>query len=389
MRDNPSMQKTHALILQRVVPSYRAAVFREITANQELSIGLVIGTSLKELKARNADDLAGIAHCQLPAMGLSLFGRVFVWHRGLIRHLRECRPQVIVCEAESHFLGYLSAIAYKIFFAPRVKLVMWCFYALPGIDRERSPLHAAVKGFARKFFSGFISYSSYGRDFLVSKGFDPERVTVAVNVCDSERYLAIDQRLSVAKERAKALLNVEGKFIVTYVGTLDPVKRPGLILDISKQLDESRFHFFIAGGGSMAECLALRVRQENISNVTLTGNIGDQLPLHYRASDVVLVPGRGGIVISEAMCFGVPVLVHQADGVERDLVIQGKTGHVLESGSAQSFSACLQRMADEAEKASEMGHAARALITHRYNSKSMADAVVSAIKCALITTKND
>ena len=38
------------------------------------------------------------------------------------------------------------------------------------------------------------------------------------------------------------------------------------------------------------------------------------------SADVVVVPGRGGIVISEAMVHGVPVIVHQADGTEYELV---------------------------------------------------------------------
>ena len=46
----------------------------------------------------------------------------------------------------------------------------------------------------------------------------------------------------------------------------------------------------------------------------------------YCKADIVYVPGRGGMIISEAMAFACPVILHEADGTEYDLVINGKTG---------------------------------------------------------------
>lgn len=371
--------RNEVVILQRLIPAYRVAVFRRITESTAPSISLLIGESLAELKTRNADDLSGIAHRRLPARAITLFGRIFTWHKGLIRALYRTRPDVILCEAESHFLGYVSAILYRIFLNRRAKLVMWCFYALPGIEKERSALHAAVKKISRRFFDGFISYSSYGRHFLISQGFRDDQITVAVNVCDTDRFLTLDREMASTRQTAKEALGSGDRFIVSYVGTLDPVKRPDLLLDISKLLDPDRFQFFIIGSGQMEQHLAHRIEQERLGNVRLTGKIGKELPLHYRASDLVIVPGRGGIVISEAMCFGVPVLVHQADGVELDLIVPDETGVRVRDGSAVAFAEQLARLADDLPRVEMMGANARRLINERYNTRNMADAVVRAV----------
>ena len=284
-----------------------------------------------------------------------------------------------MCEAESHFIGYISAIIYKLLFSPKTKLLMWCFYALPGISRDRTFIHRIVKTIGRQFFDGFISYSTFGKNYLVSKGFNKDHITVAVNVCDTQHFLELDSKLSLKKTAAKDILGVSSKFIVSYIGTLDKVKRPDLLLEISKILDEKTFHFFIIGSGPMQDDLIRNVHQDGIS-IVLTGRLGIELPLHYRASDIVIIPGRGGIVISEAMCFGVPVIVHQADGVEYDLIIQDQTGIILGSGSARDFAIEIERLSNKPKLLTQMGEKARSFVTEINNSENMAGLVIQAVK---------
>lgn len=117
-----------------------------------------------------------------------------------------------------------------------------------------------------------------------------------------------------------------------------------------------------------------------MSNITVTGRVTESLAHYYRASDVVVIPGRGGIVISEAMCFGLPVVVHQADGVEHDLVRQGVTGTILSSGSIEDFAGELLRLSESPDSVREMGKNAQRLILETFNTKTMAAAVVSAVE---------
>lgn len=383
MSDNQKLQRKKVIILQRVIPGYRVAVFREITANREFDISLIIGDSLKEFKAKNANDLTGVRNLCLPATAINIFGRVMAQHKGLIKTLKNARPDVIICEAESHFLGYVSAILYKIIHANNIKLIMWCFYALPGIEKERTPLHAFIKKVGREFFDGFISYSSFGKNALLSKGFRRDKITVAVNVCDTGHFLSLDAELHIEKASAKRAIGVDEKFVVSYVGTLDEVKRPDLLLHISKHLDINDFHFFIIGSGPMEDALAYQVKNNNITNVSLTGRLGSDLPLHYRASDVIIIPGRGGIVISEAMCFGVPVIVHQADGVEYDLVIPDKTGILVDSANASDFSMQIKRLSENIELLNHMGINSKNLIKEKHNTESMSHSVIQSIKSVI------
>ncbi|MEH6347737.1 MAG: glycosyltransferase family 4 protein [Bermanella sp.] len=370
------------IILQRVIPSYRVAVFREICFNKNHDISLLIGDDLKESKGKNARDLSGIRHKKVRSKAVSILGRVFTRHIGLFSELRSSKPDVIVCEAESHFLGYLTAIIYSLFFSRKTKLILWCFYSLPGIDQERTKFHAMVKTISRNCFDGFISYTSFGKKYLLSKGISENKITVATNVCDTQLFIDKNRSLDITKEQAKKILGVEGKFVASYIGTVNEVKRPDVILDLAKRFDGKDFHFFLVGAGPLEGVLKKHVSDQKLTNINVTGRITDDLALYYRATDVVLIPGRGGIVISEAMCFGVPVILHQADGIEYDLVINGFSGSRLVSGSVESFEGELDALYKEPDCLGEMGKNARELIIDSFNTSTMAAAVISAIDSA-------
>lgn len=376
-------KKPKVLILQRLIPAYRVAVFRRITQAAEFDVSLVIGNDIPGIKARNAGDLSGIRHHRLPTSTINFMGRILVRHQGLLGFLRLERPDVIICEAESHFLGYLTAIIYRLLFAPDTKLILWCFFALPGEESGRSSPLKFVKRLTRCFFSGFLSYSSFGKNYLLSMGHKEKDISVAVNVCDTDYFFKLDHDLKSSKGEAKTILGVPEKFVISYVGTLDSVKRPDMILEISRILNSDNFHFFIIGSGPLEHQLSSAVRARNIQNVTLTGRLNSELSLYYRASDLVVVPGRGGIVISEAMCFGLPVLVHRADGVEYDLVMSELTGVLMQFGEAHDFARQIKRLSGSEVLLSKMAFNAKFLIAKRFNTESMASSVFHSINRVL------
>ena len=51
-----------------------------------------------------------------------------------------------------------------------------------------------------------------------------------------------------------------------------------------------------------------------------------------------------GIAVSEAMCFGLPIIVSDNVGSGPDLVESGSNGFIFESGSAQSLLLVLNQM---------------------------------------------
>ena len=375
--DDASPEKV--LILQRMIPSYRAAVFRRLTQSARYDVRVVYGDDSPHFKARNADDVSGIKATKLPSRVFSIAGRVLTWHVGLLTELRHEKPQHIICEAESHFLGYLTAIIFRTFFARSTNLYLWCFYALPGIEQERSWFHAAVKKMTRRQFQGFVSYSTYGSEFLQTRGVDEGNISVAVNDCDTQKFLDAAASIDCTKDEAKKRLGYGDAFVVSYIGSLTVAKKPEVMLELAEHFVGEKMLFPIVGGGPCEASLRSKAQSRGLDQIVLTGRVSDELPLHYRAADILVIPGRGGIVVSEAMCFGVPVLVHQGDGTEYDLIVAGQTGRILASSETEAFAREIDRLRQNPNQVNKMGEAAKAMIVGKFNTEQMAESVLNVL----------
>lgn len=340
---------------------------------------LFIGCDLPESKVRNAPNLVAVNHRQLKTNFIKLGSRVFPWHIGLIRELRKFNPDVILCEGESHFAGYLQAIWYKLFFNRRVALMHWCFISLPGWPTIGGKgLRALLKAFFRRFFDAFVVYSSFSKECLQKLGQPGEKIFVAINVGDIQRFIAFSDGMTDSKSEARAKLGLPERFTVLYTGTLDEVKRPEVFLDLAKELDRDNFNFVLLGGGALLEPLKERAAREGLSNVFLPGRVTENLPLYHRAADVLLIPGRGGIVISEAMAFGLPVIVHEADGTEYDLIQDGVTGLMLKGGRVKDFREALEKLVKVPSLCAEMGQNGERLLKERFTTENMVRQIVRA-----------
>lgn len=378
METSANNKKLRIAILQRVCPNYRIALFSQFSEKQDIDFQLFIGDDIPCSKVKSAIDLSSIKHTKLRTRFLKIGRRVFPWHVNLVDELRRFAPDVILCEGESHFLGYLQAICYKIIFNNDVKLMHWCFISLPGESHRLNSLTFKIKSFFRMFFDAFVVYSSYSKQRLIELGHPEEKIFVATNVGDVQKFLNMSAVLTESKSEARLKLKLLERFTVLYSGTLDDNKRPDMLLDLADVCDSNKFNFVLLGNGVLLDTLQRRASYEKLTNVFLPGRVTEDLLLYYRAADVLLIPGRGGIVISEALAFGVPVIVYQADGTEYDLIINEITGlHVL-SDSIKDFKRALIWLQENPQKCSDMGLNGRKLLINHYTTQNMVKNIIDA-----------
>lgn len=371
--------KKRVIVLQRVCTNYRIPLFKKLSEATDLDFKLLIGADIPKSKVRNSKSLDGVSHEQLATIFIRLFKWIFPYHIGLIRRLKNFKPDVIICEAESHFLGYLKAIIYKYLFNNNVKLVYWCYIQIPGQSNCKSGFRSLVKKFFRSRFSAFLLYSSYGANVLVSEGYDKENIFIAVNVGDVELFLGKFDEISLSKEDMRETLGLPNRFTILYSGTLDNNKKPNLILDLAANLNNDMFNFILVGTGEMETELRSRTIREKLSNVYLLGRLDSEIFNYYRASDLLVVPGRGGIVISEAMCFRIPVLIYQGDGTEYDLVKDNKTGWILNTSDLSCFQSVIVDISADKEKLAEMGIESQKMVRDTYNTESMVKKIIELV----------
>jgi glycosyltransferase involved in cell wall biosynthesis len=376
-------------VLQRVIPSYRTALFKGLCAAQQLETKIFIGDDIPNSKVKSTASLQGINAKKLRTKFIKLGRRIWPLHLGLISELRNYKPDVILCEGESHFLGYVTAFVYRFFFNKKVALIHWCFISLPGEPLDRGGLLGLFKAYLRRRFNAFLLYSSFSQSRLIKLGIEPEKTFVATNVGDVARFIALADATKETPSQARQKLLMPDRFTVLYTGTLDKNKKPDLVIQLARELSRQAFNFVILGSGEMLSELREEVDRQNLENVFIPGRVTDQLALYYRASDVLVIPGRGGIIMSEAMAFGIPVVVHQADGTEYDLIKDGQTGFILDDGDVSSFKEKIEWLRVNPNSTFEMGVLGRKLVQDKFTTKNMIDMIIEAVKFSRSSKKND
>lgn len=358
------MIRTKVVVLQRLIPSYRINLFYELSQLEHIDISFLISKQSRG-KARQANftELQSLNYIALESKLFGFFGRDLVFQPNLIKELLNIQPDVIICEAESHFISYLQAIIFKIFFKRNVKLVYWCFIALPGRSYNKLSFNEIVKSITRYFFNHFLLYSSFSKKELLSRGISNNKITVAVNVCDTKTFLY--------KKYNNSSINNK-KIIFGFIGSFTKPKNIITLVHAANILKyDSNIHFVLTGDGVEKESIEKNIEKLKIKNITVLPYSDDVIEA-YDSIDCFVLPGRGGMAISEAMCRGKPVIAYQADGVEYDLIQENNNGWLLEKGDSEYLAMAIRRASKLGKtKLSEMGLAGRQLILKNFNTMNM------------------
>lgn len=124
-----------------------------------------------------------------------------------------------------------------------------------------------------------------------------------------------------------------GNFL--YVGRLSEEKNLFLLLEVFKELPQ--YNLSIAGGGILLEELK-RVASDNVKFVGHISN--EEIDKLYLSSDALILPSikePWGLVIEEALFYGLPVIVSSNVGCSQDLVLDKINGLIFDSASKQDL----------------------------------------------------
>lgn len=143
-------------------------------------------------------------------------------------------------------------------------------------------------------------------------------------------------------ERAAALRTKLGlapsTLVVLFAGKLSTAKQPLQLLEIFLQLNAADTALVFVGDGNELDPLQARAAaRPNASVHFLPFANQSEMPSRYLLADLFVLPSQGayetwGLAVNEAMHMGVPCLVSDLVGCQRDLVTDGITGWVFKAG---------------------------------------------------------
>ena len=139
----------------------------------------------------------------------------------------------------------------------------------------------------------------------------------------------LDLKLSQTDIRRYLGLPLES-FIVLYCGRFSEEKNPIQLLEAYNQLDDPKKALVFVGDGVLKKRLQDFVTEFDVDAVHFMGfQNRHEVIKFFLAADVLVLPSKRetwGMVVNEAMCCGLPIIVSDAAGASEDMVVQGCNG---------------------------------------------------------------
>ncbi len=221
--------------------------------------------------------------------------------------------------------------------------------------------------------SNLVAVSYDLKQFLIDEiGIKSERIEVLPNGIDIDKFKPLQ---SVRVDARKELGIKNGQILIGAIGNLYPVKGHNYLLDAASRVCSKHPDavFMIAGRGRLESDLKSQAKNLGIeSNVRFLG-FRDDVHRLLQAMDVFVMSSLSeGLPVSilEAMASRTPIVTTDVGGIS-EVIMQGKTGYLVLSQSADSLAEGLMKCISEQELANEMIERAYELVVSKHSLLSM------------------
>ncbi|HZP63876.1 MAG TPA: glycosyltransferase family 4 protein [Terriglobales bacterium] len=247
--------------------------------------------------------------------------------------------------------------------------------AAVGASRENSIFYrtlSRIASFLYRRSDHVVVVSPAFRERLVEDwGLDEANISVVENGVDTDLFSP-----SAERPELRTALGAEGKFIVSYIGTIGMAHGMDTVMEAAEQLQRTspQIIFVVVGEGSEKERTISNVRVRGLTNIRfLDQQAREDIPAFISASDLCLVPLRKSPVFNtvipskllEFMACARPVVVG-VGGLTRKIVEQANAGLAVEPENATELARAIRQMAANPDLGKEFGDNGRRYILQNF-----------------------
>jgi len=222
------------------------------------------------------------------------------------------------------------------------------------------------------------------RDYLISKGVSPQKVSLIANGVDPTLFDPAAEGREVRNE-----FRLNNKFVVVYAGAIGLANDIGTLLDAADLLrdDEPQIHFLLAGDGKERPRMQSQASQRGLNNVTFTGAIPkSRMPEVLAAADVCVAilknipmftttyPNK----VFDYMAAGRSIVL-SIDGVIREVVETAESGIFAQPGDPESLAIAIRKLHSNRGEARQMGLRGRRYVERYFHRHRQAEHFVELI----------
>jgi glycosyltransferase involved in cell wall biosynthesis len=237
-------------------------------------------------------------------------------------------------------------------------------------------------------FSAFLAVGAANQDYFRVLGVPERKLFHAPHSVNADLFRSTDERHRAAAASLRTSLGIAPSTrVLLFAGKLVPAKQPLPLIDAFLQARVPDTALVIVGDGPERALVAERAAGAAGIHLLPFAN-QSEMPARYALADVFALPSSGfyetwGLAVNEAMHMGVPALVSDRVGCQRDLVTHGETGWVFKANDPADLSrvldAALRTPQDEQRRISAAAAARVSRYTYEQTTAGLQRALASAV----------
>lgn len=263
-------------------------------------------------------------------LGRHLISSVF------FKTINDFKPDIII----SHELGSNTLFALLAKKINRKYKIYTTIDDSPAMASSYGRLRYRLRRFVANNVDGFIVVNPEVRIFLEDRYQKLKDKIIYFPIIQDDKVLS--QKINRSEDKAMALqkqYNLYDKRIILFVGRLESIKSPDILLHVYKHIRTEKDILVIVGDGRLSKSLRDYVKQSNIENVIFTGRLsGKDLYAWYYLANIFVLPSKFepfGAVVNEALVAGCYTIVSNKVGASS--LITSTNGKIFDINNIDSF----------------------------------------------------
>ena len=234
-----------------------------------------------------------------------------------------------------------------------------------GLTRSgwKRRLRDRVLTIGARYIDRFLAIGTANRNYYRSLGVPEQRIVDVPYTVDNDRFIAAAQLSDAGRVAVRRRFGLTpDRPVILFASKFIERKHPDTVVKAIAQLRDEGVDasLLFIGSGEMEAALRSLVLQYNLSDRVSFGGFVNQaeLPGVYGASDNFVLPADNepwGLIVTEVMCAGLPVIVSSEVGCVPDLVHDGRNGLLMTAGDDASLTVALRRLLRDDEARVAMG----------------------------------
>jgi glycosyltransferase involved in cell wall biosynthesis len=366
-------------IIQPIVPEYRVALFDGLAQESALDVFIQASERMGNdfsfpLKATAFD-----YHRRMIRIGrLPLY-----WQTELQLEKAQKGGDVLVVCGDLHYISTFPLIV-------RAKKkgigVLWWGHHVSANPRK---LFVAIRlAIAKRFADCMLCYTDQGRDFLLERGFSPQRVFATGNTIDLDKVeLASSGWTEATLEAFKKEHGLSGCPVLLFSSVLRRKTRLDVLLNALAELRKRKqsIKCVIIGDGEMRDEYKSLAQTLNVDDrIVWVGELRDQQELApwFLSASAFVYPGPIGLSLIHAFAYGLPVIVNdnaRNHGPEYAIFSNGENGWAFNENGSGDLARVIEQALEMPERLRRMGGHGKQVVFQNYSMKRMVERFKEAI----------